>query len=203
MNVSRTVEFGFTWLSSYCSCIVAGKWIRCPESPANASRVTTLRQLNSRSGYLRSGSCLKTRFNVFTTTSEEALVGINVMQDVRSRQKERKKQKVYLPQEPDSKGKREAITEYRILEEFQDYTLVEVWPKTGRKHQIRCHFSYLGHPIAGDKRYGFKNQPCPKGLSRHFLHASYLNIKLPDGENKEFFSPLPKDLKDVLKELRY
>lgn len=115
--------------------------------------------------------------------------------------KDRRKQKVFLPQEPQAPGKREAITKYKVLERFKNYDLIEVTPKTGRKHQIRAHFSYLGHPIAGDKLYGFKNQPCPKGLKRQFLHASYLKIKLPSGQEREFSSALPEDLKQVLKNL--
>lgn len=116
--------------------------------------------------------------------------------------KDRKKQKVYFPLEPDAKGKRETITEYKVIKRLKDYTLVEVFPKTGRKHQIRCHFSYLGHPIAGDKMYGFKNQPCPEGLKRQFLHASCLKIKLPNGKTKEFKSALPDDLKLCLQKLK-
>lgn len=115
--------------------------------------------------------------------------------------KNRKKQKVYLAYEPESMGKRKAITEYKVLKRFENYTLIEVSPKTGRKHQIRCHLSYLGQPIAGDKMYGFKNQPCPAGLKRQFLHASYLKIKLPNGETKEFYSDLPEDLTKVLERL--
>ncbi len=115
--------------------------------------------------------------------------------------KNRKKQKVYLSAEPGSEKKREAITGYEIKERFKDYTLIDVFPKTGRKHQIRCHFSYLGHPITGDKMYGFKNQPCLEELKRQFLHASHLKIKLPDGEIKEFKSELPEDLNEVLKKL--
>jgi 23S rRNA pseudouridine1911/1915/1917 synthase len=109
--------------------------------------------------------------------------------------KDRKKQKVYFSHEPDSKGKREAITEYRVLQKFKNYTLLEVNIKTGRKHQIRTHFAYLGHPIVGDKMYGFKNQDCPEELKRQFLHASYLKIKMPDGTIKEFKSKLPEELK--------
>lgn len=116
--------------------------------------------------------------------------------------KNKKRQKAYLPAEPGAKGKREAITEYKVAERFKDYTLIEVSPKTGRKHQIRCHFSYLGHPIAGDKMYGFKNQPCPEGLNRQFLHANYIRIKLPTGKFKELSSPLPKDLKLCLDNLK-
>ncbi len=110
------------------------------------------------------------------------------------------KQKVYLPFEPKAKGKRKAITEYRVLERFQNYTLCEVMPKTGRKHQIRVHFSYLGHPIVGDKIYSFKNQKSK--LKRHFLHAFYLKIKMPEGREREFQSELPKDLKEFLEKLR-
>jgi len=115
--------------------------------------------------------------------------------------KNRKKQRVYFPLEPSLKGKRKAITEYKVLKRFKDYTLVEVIPKTGRKHQIRCHFTYLGHPIAGDKLYGFKKQPRPKGLKRQFLHASFLKIKLPDGKELRLKSNLPENLKKILKNL--
>ena len=115
--------------------------------------------------------------------------------------KKRKIQKVYLPAEPGSAGKRKAITEYKVIKRFKDYTLVEVSPKTGRKHQIRCHLSYLKHPIAGDKIYGFKNHPCPNELKRQFLHAYYLKIKMAEGSDKEFKSSLPNDLKQVIKNL--
>lgn len=94
-------------------------------------------------------------------------------------------------------GKREALTKYKVLERFEGYTLLEVQIETGRRHQIRCHFSYLQHPIAGDKLYGFKNSKVPEGLTRQFLHASYLKIKLLNGEVKEFYSELPEDLKHV------
>lgn len=114
---------------------------------------------------------------------------------------DRRKQKAYLINEPGPVNKRLAITNYKVLQRFKDYDLVEVEPKTGRKHQIRAHFVYLGHPIAGDKLYGFKNQPLPKGLKRQFLHASYLKIKLPSGEIKELFSKLPGELQDVIDNL--
>ena len=112
--------------------------------------------------------------------------------------KDRKKQKVFLEGEPGGQGQRQARTDYKVIGRFKDYTLLEVSPKTGRKHQIRCHFSYIGHPIARDKVYGFKNQLCPVGLSRQFLHASYIKIKMPSGEIKEFKSALPEDLKKTI-----
>ncbi|MEA3344353.1 MAG: RluA family pseudouridine synthase [Patescibacteria group bacterium] len=114
------------------------------------------------------------------------------------------KQRVYSYLEPGLRVKREAITEYKVIKRFEgkdEYTLLEVIIKTGRKHQIRCHLSYLGFPIAGDKLYSFKNSPCPQGLNRQFLHASYLKIKLPNGEHKSFISELPEDCKRVLSAL--
>ena len=112
-----------------------------------------------------------------------------------------RKQKVYLPFEPGAQNKRKAITKYQVLQKFENYDLIEITPETGRKHQIRTHLAYLSHSIAGDKLYGFKNQPTPKDLKRQFLHASYLKIQLPSGEIKEFKSELPEDLKKVIKNL--
>jgi 23S rRNA pseudouridine1911/1915/1917 synthase len=114
---------------------------------------------------------------------------------------DRRKQKAFLLQEPGAQDKRLAITDYKLLQRFENFDLIEVGPKTGRKHQIRAHFCYLGHPLAGDKLYGFKNQPAPTGLERQFLHATYLKITLPDGIEKEFESPLPEDLKNVIDKL--
>jgi len=114
---------------------------------------------------------------------------------------DRRKQKVFLPHDPQAEGKRTAITKYRLLQKFENYDLIEVESKTGRKHQIRAHLAYLGHPIAGDKLYGFKGQPSPQDLNRQFLHATYLKIKLPSGEIKEFKSNLSNDLEICLKKL--
>lgn len=114
---------------------------------------------------------------------------------------DKRKQKAYLPDDPKSQGKREAVTEYKVIERFKDYTLLEVEIKTGRRHQIRCHFSYIHHPIAGDKLYGFKNSPLPKGLTRQFLHATELKIRLPNGEIKKFASEFPEELNNILKNL--
>jgi len=108
-----------------------------------------------------------------------------------------RKQRVYSPINA-PKSAREAITDYKVLERFSYYTLLEVEIKTGRRHQIRCHFSYLKHPIAGDKLYSFKNSKIPDGLTRQFLHSAYLKIQLPSGEIKEFKSELPEDLQKIL-----
>lgn len=123
---------------------------------------------------------------------------------------DRRKQKVFLPGEPGLGEKREAVSEYQVVKRYkaclparQDYTLLEVTPKTGRKHQIRAQFASLNHPVAGDKLYGFKDQKIPEGLKRHFLHASYLKISAPDGALKEFFSELSQDLQNVLETLNH
>ena len=115
---------------------------------------------------------------------------------------DRRKQKVFLAHDPEAQGKRPAITKYKVLQRFGNYDLIEVEPLTGRKHQIRTHMAYLGHPIAGDKLYGFKNQPTPKGLTRQFLHAVSLEIKLPGCLTKTFESELPEDLKSCLTQLK-
>ncbi|MDD5544803.1 MAG: RluA family pseudouridine synthase [Acidobacteriia bacterium] len=101
---------------------------------------------------------------------------------------------------------REALTRYRISREFEKYTLLDVEIKTGRTHQIRVHFSSLGHPVVGDRTYGApakiwipgNSQQVPT-LSRHFLHAAYLSFDHPgSGQRMNFHSPLPEELDQFL-----
>jgi len=96
------------------------------------------------------------------------------------------------------KGKM-AVTEYKVVKKFRDYSLIEVYPKTGRMHQIRVHMASLGHPIAGDKVYG-KKKETPEGLTRQFLHAFYLKFFLYNGP-VAFEADLPDDLSLILTEL--
>ena len=92
-------------------------------------------------------------------------------------------------------GGREARTEYRVIKYIDNYTFLEVRPKTGRTHQIRVHLAAIGFPVVGDPIYGVKSD----FLSRQFLHASKLRFKLPStGEFREFQSELPEDLKQAL-----
>ena len=81
------------------------------------------------------------------------------------------------------------------------FTLVEAIPYTGRMHQIRVHFKYLGYPIAGDKKYAGKRISKVIDLPRHFLHSSYLSFNLPSGERVEFKSELPDELQAVIDQL--
>lgn len=100
---------------------------------------------------------------------------------------------------PHQRG-RDAVTLYRVLQLFERFTLAEAELKTGRTHQIRVHFSYLGHPVVGDTVYGRRKQtlPCP----RQFLHAQRLAFRLPGtSESVEFTAPLPDDLRRVLQAL--
>jgi 23S rRNA pseudouridine1911/1915/1917 synthase len=97
-------------------------------------------------------------------------------------------------------GGRKAVTFFNPLKNFEKYSLIEAWPETGRKHQIRCHLRHLGHPLAGDKLYNFRRQPCPDGLDRHFLHAQEITVKNRSGKDQTFFSPLPEELKKIIYE---
>lgn len=100
----------------------------------------------------------------------------------------------------ENKG-REAISEYKTLEEFDKHTLLEFHPHTGRTHQIRLHCAFLKCPIVGDEVYGRKTSTIEIG--RHFLHAFRLKITLPnEKEPREFEAPVPEELVNVLNSLR-
>lgn len=102
-----------------------------------------------------------------------------------------------------TRGKlREAITEYKIVKRFLGYTFIDVFPRTGRTHQIRVHLESLGNSIVCDKLYGPKKIFCPFNLKRHFLHALSLEFTDMNGARVRFEADLPEDLENVLKELR-
>jgi 23S rRNA pseudouridine1911/1915/1917 synthase len=92
---------------------------------------------------------------------------------------------------------REAQTAFTVLERFDDYTLVDANLLTGRTHQIRVHFAFIGHPVAGDVVYGRRR--FPPALKRQFLHARELRLKSPvDSAEHHFVAPLPEDLQQTL-----
>lgn len=72
---------------------------------------------------------------------------------------------------------KESKTFFKIIKNFSEYTLLELIPTTGRKHQIRVHLYSIGHPIVGDKLYGEKE--VQKRYSRLMLHAKSISLKLP------------------------
>ncbi len=88
-----------------------------------------------------------------------------------------------------------AITDYKVVSETKDYTLVDVDIKTGRKNQIRVHFGDLGHHIIGDDKYGEPSNP----LKRLGLHAYELDIIHPfNGKIMKFKAPMPKEFSTLM-----
>jgi 23S rRNA pseudouridine1911/1915/1917 synthase len=93
-----------------------------------------------------------------------------------------------------------ALSRYRVLERFQNYTLVQVTLLTGRTHQIRVHFSYIKHPVVGDPVYGPAKHHL--GMESQALHAFRLGFDHPrTGEYMEFTSELPVVFKQALQKL--
>jgi 23S rRNA pseudouridine1911/1915/1917 synthase len=102
---------------------------------------------------------------------------------------------------PQSQIGKEALTFWRVLKRFKNYTLLEVELKTGRTHQIRVHFKAIGHPLAGDPLYKTKKigkvQP-----PRLFLHSTILGFYNLNKEWMEFKSELPQELNNFLQTLK-
>ncbi|MCG7342801.1 RluA family pseudouridine synthase [Sporosarcina sp. ACRSL] len=97
------------------------------------------------------------------------------------------------------KGKH-AVTHFKVLDRFGDFTLVECRLETGRTHQIRVHMKYIGYPLAGDPKYGPRKTIDFNGQA---LHAGTIGFKHPrSGEYLEFTQPLPEDFKALLEKLR-
>ncbi|UNL43338.1 RluA family pseudouridine synthase [Ligilactobacillus agilis] len=106
--------------------------------------------------------------------------------------KDRKKQAVVADGRP-------AITHFKVLDRFGDYTLVACRLETGRTHQIRVHMKYIGHPLAGDPLYGPKKALPGAG---QYLHAAKLGFKHPvTGKELLFEAPLPPYFAEILKKL--
>jgi 23S rRNA pseudouridine1911/1915/1917 synthase len=107
---------------------------------------------------------------------------------------------------------RSALTHYRVVERFDEFTLLEVEIKTGRTHQIRVHLTFIKHPIVGDSTYdtgrinNIKSARLRAGiqkLKRPFLHAARLSFDHPaTGERINFSAPLPDDLEQFLRLIR-
>lgn len=106
-----------------------------------------------------------------------------------------------------SRGRR-AVTHYKVIKRFDNFTLIEATLETGRTHQIRVHLSAIHHPVAGDPVYGKKNMPSGlspkltillKNLKRQALHAQTLGIIHPETkEYMEFTAPLPEDIMSII-----
>lgn len=94
---------------------------------------------------------------------------------------------------------KKAITHFKVLQQFKNYSLVQCRLETGRTHQIRVHMAYIGHPVAGDPLYGPKKTLKGQG---QFLHAATLGFKQPTtGKDLQFSVPAPKNFQAALAEL--
>jgi 23S rRNA pseudouridine1911/1915/1917 synthase len=106
-----------------------------------------------------------------------------------------------------SKRGKPAKTIWKVLKRYGMVTLIEARLTTGRTHQIRVHFSALGHPVLGDRTYGRKsslriNQETAR-IQRQMLHAECLGIEHPaTGQWLEFHAPLPDDMADLILKLK-
>ncbi len=101
---------------------------------------------------------------------------------------------------------RRAVTHFAVRERFPTSSLLDVEIETGRTHQIRVHLAFIGHPVVGDPVYGRRRGAGESGnepqVSRQFLHAAKLGLRLMDGREVTFEAPLPPDLAQVLEALQ-
>lgn len=95
---------------------------------------------------------------------------------------------------------KEAVTNFRVVERYKNYTLVECQLETGRTHQIRVHFQYIGHPVVGDPKYGRRRDNTSFG---QYLHAKVLGFEHPrTHEHLLFDSELPDEFKKKIEEIK-
>ncbi|HWR44765.1 RluA family pseudouridine synthase [Sporomusa sp.] len=95
---------------------------------------------------------------------------------------------------------KEAITRFRVVERFVNFTLVECKLQTGRTHQIRVHMQYIEHPVVGDPKYGPEKKRFE--IEGQALHSAELSLKHPvTGEIMVFTAPMPDDMINILKQL--
>ena len=93
-----------------------------------------------------------------------------------------------------------AVTNYEVIDEVQDFSLLKVNIETGRTHQIRVHMKFLNHPILGDSTYGTSS----KLAERQILHAYKLEFIHPiTKENIKVVGKLPEDFENIIKKLKF
>ena len=110
--------------------------------------------------------------------------------------KQRKRMAV-IPLDSSNKA-RDSQTRYETAVAYDNFTLLNCYPLTGRTHQIRVHLAYAGFPIVCDHIYGRRKRAFPQ-LRRHFLHAAELTFKRPsDAEELTFAAELPPELQAIL-----
>ncbi|MFA7159043.1 MAG: RluA family pseudouridine synthase [Kiritimatiellia bacterium] len=97
-----------------------------------------------------------------------------------------------------------SVTRYETVKTAGDYSLVKVFPETGRTHQIRVHLAHAQHPVVGDRQYG-KRAPgaAHPAAGRQMLHACKITLRHPGtGELAAFFAPLPEDMRLLIERLQ-
>ena len=92
---------------------------------------------------------------------------------------------------------RPAVTEYNVLGRSKEFSYLEVYPKTGRTHQIRVHLKAEGHPVVCDKLYAPRKE-CPEEFSRIALHAYAIVFSLQNGTRIRVEAPVPPDMEHAL-----
>ena len=99
---------------------------------------------------------------------------------------------------------RPSETSFEVAEKFKEVSLVNLYPKTGRTHQLRVHCAAIGHPIVGDRTYGAKAKWAEQyGIERPLLHARSIELEHPDtGDRVQFGAPWPADMKRALEQFR-
>ena len=97
-------------------------------------------------------------------------------------------------------GGKPAITEFKVLERFENFSYVECKLQTGRTHQIRVHMTAIGHPLLGDTKYTSRKNPFD--ISGQALHSHTLSLIHPTTQQlMNFTAPLPDDMKKILEQL--
>jgi 23S rRNA pseudouridine1911/1915/1917 synthase len=97
-------------------------------------------------------------------------------------------------------NEKNAVTHFKVLERFKDFTLVQCELETGRTHQIRVHMKYIGYPLAGDPKYGPRKTLSLNGQA---LHAGVLGFNHPrTNEYMEFKADLPQEFEELLARLK-
>jgi len=92
-----------------------------------------------------------------------------------------------------------AVTKYKVLERYDNATLLDVQIFTGRTHQIRVHLNHIGHPIIGDSLYNKTSEI----IGRQALHSYYMKLKLPRGGREvEFKASIPEDINKLIEHLK-
>lgn len=97
---------------------------------------------------------------------------------------------------------REAVTNYSIVGETEEFSFAKVFPKTGRTHQIRVHMRAIEHPVLCDKLYAAK-KPCALGFDRTALHARRLEFENTSGERVEVVAPYPPDFEAAVSAFKF